>query len=156
MRSSDLTGRLTTLQVWKRGDERAPHKPLLILYALGQLRRNSERLLAYEDIDRALGPLLRDFGPTRGSYHPEYPFWRLQHDGIWEVRTDHPLVDAASKRAPSRGALVDAKAAGGFMRDIYDALKADPTLISVAATAVLERYFPAEVHSAVRTATGLR
>jgi hypothetical protein len=24
------------LQVWTRGDERAPHKPLLLLYALGR------------------------------------------------------------------------------------------------------------------------
>src|SRR5258708_26302042 len=26
-----------SVSVWKKGDERAPHKPLLILYALGKL-----------------------------------------------------------------------------------------------------------------------
>jgi len=31
--------------------------------------------------------LLFEFGPPRKAYHPEYPFWRLQNDGVWEVRT---------------------------------------------------------------------
>jgi predicted restriction endonuclease len=29
--------------------------------------------------------LLRDFGPPRKSYHPEYSFWHLQSDGLWVI-----------------------------------------------------------------------
>jgi hypothetical protein len=36
---SSLQSRIQDLNVWKRGERRAPHKPLLILYAIGKLRR---------------------------------------------------------------------------------------------------------------------
>jgi putative restriction endonuclease len=36
-------------------------------------------------VGRDLTGLLKEFGPPRQSYHPEYPFWRLQNDGAWEV-----------------------------------------------------------------------
>ena len=34
---TELLRRIDRITVWKRGSERAPHKPLLILYALGRL-----------------------------------------------------------------------------------------------------------------------
>ena len=73
----------TTINVWKRGAERAPHKPLLLLYALGKCQRGESRAMPYAEVDPALQGLLRAFGPPRKSYHAEYPFWRLQHDGVW-------------------------------------------------------------------------
>ena len=36
-RTDWLLKQFEDLNVWRRGDERPPHKPLLILYALGQL-----------------------------------------------------------------------------------------------------------------------
>src|SRR4051812_38724860 len=59
------------IRVWARGDERAPHKPLLLLYALGRLSRNEPRLIPYADVDRDLRSLLVQFGPHRKSQHPE-------------------------------------------------------------------------------------
>ena len=40
---------LTRLQVWSRAGERAPHKPLLLLLAMGNLCRGEPRLLPYRD-----------------------------------------------------------------------------------------------------------
>ncbi|MDR5659251.1 hypothetical protein RH915_07095 [Serpentinicella sp. ANB-PHB4] len=37
MNANELKNRIENLSIWKKGDQRAPHKPLLILYALGQL-----------------------------------------------------------------------------------------------------------------------
>ncbi len=44
------------------------------------------RSIHYAKVDRDLRTLLAGFGPSRKSYHPEYPFWRLQKDGLWEWR----------------------------------------------------------------------
>jgi putative restriction endonuclease len=73
--------RFQELSVWQRGSERAPHKPLLILLALGALSRG-QRSLSFEQVETKLVELLKEFGPTRKSYHAEYPFWRLQNDGL--------------------------------------------------------------------------
>ena len=65
------------LQVWKRHGVRAPHKPLLLLLALGRVMNNEERLVSYPEIEGRMKELLRRFGPPRHSYHPEFPFSRL-------------------------------------------------------------------------------
>jgi putative restriction endonuclease len=58
---------------------------LLALYAIGRVLRREPRMVAYAEVDRDLGKLLMEFGPRRQSYHPEYPFWRLQNDELWEL-----------------------------------------------------------------------
>lgn len=75
MNSIDLRERIKNLSIWKRRDERAPHKPLLILLALGQMQSKNTRLLPYEEVKNNLKNLLIEFGPTRGSYHPEHPLY---------------------------------------------------------------------------------
>jgi hypothetical protein len=75
----------------QQGGQRAPHKPLLVLYALGRWSQGNQADIPVKDIDRDLTLLLKEFGPPRQSYHPEYPFWRLQNDGAWQVRADGPL-----------------------------------------------------------------
>jgi len=59
---------ITGLNVWKRGDQRAPHKPLLLLYALGRCLQGRDRLIPYEDVDRELKKLLLEFGPPRKAF----------------------------------------------------------------------------------------
>jgi putative restriction endonuclease len=70
MSSAALLTRFDRLNIWKQGDQRAPHKPLLVLYAL-----------------------LHEFGPPRKSDHTAEPFWRLKNDGVWVVQApaDLPL-----------------------------------------------------------------
>src|SRR4051794_9044833 len=76
--------RFDGLTVWKQGDQRAPHKPLLILYALGQWSRGQIKM-TFREAEPRLRALLKEFGPPRKSDHPEQPFWRLQRDGVWLV-----------------------------------------------------------------------
>ncbi len=109
---------ITGLKVWKRGDQRAPHKPLLLLYALGRCLRGEDRLMSYEIVDKDLKKLLLEFGPPRKSFHPEYPFWRLQSDGLWEI----PDAEKFQKRKSSidipRSALFENSIRGGFREDV--------------------------------------
>ena len=45
-------------------------------------------------IDGELRELLIEFGPGRKSYHPEYPFWRLQNDVVVFARKQSPATFA--------------------------------------------------------------
>jgi hypothetical protein len=46
----DILKAFDRINVWSRGSERAPHKPLLVLYALGQLSRGGPNLVAFRDL----------------------------------------------------------------------------------------------------------
>ena len=85
MNREEFLKSLGGLNVWKRGGERAPHKPLLLLLALGRLSQNENRLVRYEEVETRLRRLLESCGPPRKVTHPEFPFWHLQTDGIWEI-----------------------------------------------------------------------
>ena len=83
------------LTTWKRGSQRAPHKPLLLLYALGKWK-NGRRDFPWAQVKVDVAYLIEQFG---GNARPEAsnPFVRLQKDGngrIWTV--DGPLVLDAS------------------------------------------------------------
>ena len=58
MEGADLEGAFSRLNVWRCGGERAPHKPLLALYALGRCARGEPRLIPYRDIDERVRELL--------------------------------------------------------------------------------------------------
>src|SRR3954464_13679087 len=90
MDSKAVLKRFDALNVWKQGDQRAPHKPLLILYALGRWQQGITEV-TFLEAEPALTELLRRFGPQRKSNPPEQPFWRLQNDGVWVVRAPSPL-----------------------------------------------------------------
>jgi putative restriction endonuclease len=79
--------RFDKLNVWKRGSVRAPHKPLLVLYALGRWQ-NGETQIPFSEAVTPLTELLRDFGPQRMTFHPEHPFWHLENDGVWKVESE--------------------------------------------------------------------
>jgi putative restriction endonuclease len=62
MTPEDIKSRFNNLTVWRRGGERAPHKPLLALYAIARLLRCEPRMIPYVEIDREVGKLLMEFG----------------------------------------------------------------------------------------------
>jgi putative restriction endonuclease len=108
------------LNVWKRGAERAPHKPLLILLSLGRLAHGEGRLISFEEIEPQLRELLQEFGPTRKSYHPEFPFWYLQSDGVWEVSNPENLSMRKGSSNPTAAELRRKRARAGFPEKLYD------------------------------------
>ena len=67
MNVQELTSRIISLNVWKKGDQRAPHKPLLLLLALSRIANNQPRLMAFDVIEKVLAQLLEDFGPSRAN-----------------------------------------------------------------------------------------
>lgn len=138
------------LTVWQRAGERAPHKPLLLLLALGLLSRGTT-LLPYAEYEQKLADLLREFGPSRRTLHPEYPFLRLPKDGVWEVvRRDEPVGGGDSVTGLRRSGAV-----GRFPAALRAALESDRRLIGQVARLLLEAHFPASVHQDIMDAVGL-
>jgi putative restriction endonuclease len=129
-----LLHQLESINVWRSGTQRAPHKPLLLLMALAGVLRGEARLQPYVQIEEKLRALLTEFGPYRQSYHPEYPFWRLQNDGdFWEIpQRDAVLKDLQGRKRTGDvppSVLREHDATGGFSQEAYDALKDDPRLV---------------------------
>ena len=155
----ELLARVTQVVVWKQGEARAPHKPLLLLWALARIQRGEERLFSYADLEEPLANLLVDFGPSRRSYHPEYPFWRLQNDGIWEIPERELLIEAISDRRRQGDVppaiLHQHRARGGFSEEIDARLRANPVLLERITHAILYAHFPASIHDDILDAVGM-
>jgi putative restriction endonuclease len=101
------------------------HKPLLLLYALARVVDSHGRFVSFRELDKPLRYLLRLFGQSRRSVHPEYPFWRLQRDGLWEVPNGELLPRRNGSKDPLRTALIRRDTQGGFPEQIYGALRDD-------------------------------
>ena len=154
MTADEIRSLVNQLSVWRKGDQRAPHKPLLLLLALGRCLRGEPRLASYSEVDPPLRRLLADFGPPRRSIHPEFPFWYLQNDGLWELAHSDRLV-VKSRRSPSKGKLLEHDIQGGFSEPVQRVLKDDPALVAELAGKLLETHFPATLHGDILQAVGI-
>lgn len=155
MKTAELIRRFTGLKVWRRGSERAPHKPLLLLLSLSRAAGGQTRLTSFSDLEEPLTRLLRDYGPPRKSAHPEYPFWRLQQDGLWEVVSEEPMSLRVSNNDPPRSELRAKRAAGGFTQEVYDQLRKNPGLVAEVAQRLLDANFPSSLHEDILGEVGL-
>ena len=150
-----LEGRVANLTIWQRRGERAPHKPLLMLYALGRVLRGEPRLVPFETIDAKMRELLLEFGPPRRSLHPEYPFWRLQNDGLWIVESDGPMTPRVGHEDPRKSELIARQARGGFPQELQRVLQASPPLVHRLADQLLSAHFPETTHEDILASVGL-
>jgi putative restriction endonuclease len=143
------------LAVWRRAEERAPHKPLLVLYAIGRLIHGKRDML-FSEIEEPLTILLKEYGPDRKVYHPEYPFWFLQSDGFWLLdNAEKCRVRVGNTNAPAVE-LRKHMVTGYFRKDIQEALIANKLLIAEIAAVVLESHFPTSLHSEILEACGIQ
>jgi len=155
MREDELQAKFAGISVFEKDGYRAPHKPLLILLAIGRAIRNQPRLAYYSDLEEPLAGLLHDFGRPAATVHPEYPFWWLQTDQVWQVESDGPMEPRKGHRDPKRSELLLKHARGGFSGEIYDYLSANPQRAAAIAKDVLERNFPNSLWDDVLSAAGI-
>ena len=150
-----IIAQFQAIQVWRQGDKIAPHKPLLLIYALAQCKQGAPRLIPYSQIDYDLTQMLIQFNQVSQSQHPEYPFWRLQNDGLWEIPGADQLVTRKSNTDAKRSELLRHNIAGGFHQALYDVLRRRTDLIDQLVKTLLDGYFPPSHHDSVREAVGL-
>ena len=141
--------------MWKKGGQRAPHKPLLILLAISYCVQGNGRFTSFAEINDKLKQLLIEFGPTRKSYRPEYPFWRLQHDGLWELTNTNAFASQVGKGDAKKKDLISFDVHGGFSQEIYNFLMSNQNEIPSIASSILEKNFPSSIHEDILQAIGL-
>jgi putative restriction endonuclease len=149
-----VLSRFDELAIWRQGEHRAPHKPLLVLYALGRWRAG-QKAVGYRQAEQDLTNLLREFGPPRKSDHPEQPFWRLQRDGVWVVHAPADIEKKTGDAIPRVGELRARDVQAEFSPEVQAALSSNPALAADIALRILERHFPESIHPEILNAVGL-
>jgi putative restriction endonuclease len=142
--------RLASLRQHQRGGQRSPHKPLLVLLALGRLLATGSSALPWSMAETALADLVAEFGPpsrTGRAQSAAYPFTRLRADKVWVLDRDVQM-DLV-------GPLADGHVTGRFEASVEAALTARPALIRAAARELVMSNFPDTVAPDVLEAVGL-
>jgi len=145
-----VLARLGSLRQHQRDGQRSPHKPLLVLLALGRLAVAGSSELPWTEARAKLADLIAEFGPssrTGRAQSAAYPFTRLRTDGIWVLDQDVPM-DLV-------GPLARARVNGRFEESAEAVLLAKPALIGAAARDLVLSSFPATVAPDVLEAVGL-
>ena len=151
--NEDITRRFESLQVWRSGTKRAPHKPLLLLWALGRCLHGYPRLTSFDHVDTELRKLLYRFGPHRKTVHTEDPFWRLQRDEVWEIDRPDRVRSTADGSGALKSDLRKHATQGGLRAADYRAFKSDPNLIFRIAGSLVASHFPITLHDEIFEAT---
>jgi len=149
----ELRARVAALSVWSQNGERAPHKPLLLLLALGHFA-SGQRDLPFSVVEPALADLLRAFGPPRRP-QPELPFWWLRSDGLWELSGTGSLTMRKGSNAPTVTSLRKEDPIGRLPDEVRATLRAHPALTIELARTILAAHFPASLHGEILGAVGL-
>lgn len=148
--ASAVEQRLGALRVHQQNGQRSPHKPLLVLLALGRLAATGSSELPWSAAEAQLAQLIGEFGPatrTGRAQRAAYPFTRLRSDGVW--RLDHEVpMDLVRP-------LAEHRVVGRFESSLEAALRADPRLVLSAARGLVSSHFPDTVAPDVLTAVGL-
>jgi putative restriction endonuclease len=152
----EIVRRFLDVKAWQRGDERAPHKPLLLLWLLARVQEGKEARVHFSQIEEPLRDLLIRFGPKRASYHPEYPFYHLKNDGgLWSLEgieriertrqgnTDPTLTEL--RRVDPRGVLDPG---------LCSALRSRPDLVNRIAHEILDAGWDPSYHEDILDAVG--
>jgi len=150
LNSKTLQTAISNLTVWRKGDQRAPHKPLLLLYVLSEYKKGHGRLFHYgNEIHRPLLDLLQSFGPQRREHYPTMPFWRLQGDGFWEVKNADLCSPQKGSKEPPQREIIERDVIGGFDEGAFELLHREPLLVNKLALQILREQFPESVQELV-------
>jgi putative restriction endonuclease len=144
----NLIERIDAINVYKKGTNRAPHKPLYLLFLLASQQKGKPRMLAFSEVSSILSKALQLFGHRTASVNPEYPFWRLQNDGLGQV---HPSSSSAyelrqGNNDPKKSSLLKRGATGGLIEADFDLLAEQSQLFDEVCHRILDNHFPTSIH----------
>lgn len=137
------------LRQYQGDGRRAPHKPLLVLLALGQMASTGSSTMPWSVVKSRLGELLAEFGTPSNSpvSSAAYPFTRLRTDGVWQLSRDVPNDNV--------GPLDSEPIDGHFTPEIEKELLESGEVFNAVARSLVESQFPLTMAPDVLTAVGL-
>jgi putative restriction endonuclease len=141
---------LTSLRQHQHNGHRSPHKPLLMLLALGRLSTTGSSRLEWSAAEQSLAALIAEFGQpskTDRAQSAAYPFTRMRADGVWVLDADVPM-DLVRP-------LVDGNVTGSLPSPLERALLANPALVMNVARLLVTSNFPDTVAPDVLEAVGM-
>lgn len=149
MSEAEVLASLASLRQHQHRGRRSPHKPLLVLLALGQVAATGSSALAWPTVATRLADLIRDYGPPSAAAPAQraaYPFTRLRSDGIWTLDHDVPM----DRVRP----LATRQVVGRLAPALENALR-DPAIAAAAARHLVDAEFPPTIAPDVLVAVGL-
>ncbi len=143
-----------SLRQWTNNGLRAPHKPLLALWAIGRCLRGEDRLARFDTVYGELLLLLKEFGPHRQKHRPEFPFWRMQRDHVWEIPQRKCVRESPNGEASLRD-LRRLNVEAGLPKRIFDTFREHPDNAILIAQELVEAHFPESRHNEILSAVGI-
>jgi putative restriction endonuclease len=131
----EVLARFAGLRLHQRDGHRSPHKPLLVLLALGRLAATGSSALPWSQTEAQLGNLIAEFGPAAQESRRQraaYPFTRLRRDGVWVLDRDVP--------EDTIGTLAAEPVTGRFDPEVEKILAEDPGLRASVARAMVDSH----------------
>ncbi|MER7534445.1 HNH endonuclease signature motif containing protein [Streptomyces sp. NPDC097704] len=150
-----LVRRVRDLAPAQRGNGRSLHRPLLLLWAVGQAAAGQPRQQPWTQIRDSVTPLLARYAGGQGSQAALYPFWALRNNGLWEVEGGEDFSLTSGGRRPTKATLDEANPMAGLPKDDHELLTQDWALTARIAGSLLLRFFP-DVMEEVAHAVGLQ
>ena len=139
--STTLQHAIENITIWRKGEQRAPHKPLLLLYVLSQYQRGHARMFDYaSEIRDELHSLLERFGPQRRQYQPDMPALAPERRRLLGAAQQRTVFNQGSRQPPSKE-LELCHVAGGFDEPHFALLNRNKKLINTLAHQILGRTF---------------
>ncbi len=122
---------------------------------IGRASRKELREVGFSEIADQLTDLLKEFGPSRSSYHPEYPFWHLCNSEFWHVQDAEDMPLKKSGHSPTKKTLLNFNAIGCVKKDLWQELLSNKSLRIELSDKLLYEFWPETLHSAIRQSVGL-
>ena len=151
----DIERRYAAIRTHGSGEQRAPHKPLLLAWSIARCIQGLERLVPFEFAQPRRVAMLDAFGPhRRNRARAEYPFWHLKNDErLWEI--DAPIAGMVDEIAqPSARRLRELGVRAGLSEDDYAHFRANPRTAWRTAARLIDLHFPESLRDAVLSAAG--
>jgi putative restriction endonuclease len=152
----DFLERLRRINFYRNGNQRAPHKPLYLLYNIATLQKGLPRLQLFEDIQPTLNEALCRFGLANKNQNPHYPFWRLQNDNLAEVSPPSGYGLRQSSNDPKKSSLLKLNARGGLLKKDHALLVNNAALQTQSIHELLDAHFPISIHEDILSFFNLR
>ncbi|MFD4654135.1 HNH endonuclease [Kitasatospora sp. NPDC058444] len=140
--------RVGSLRPTTRKNEPASHRPLLVLWAIGQALAGAPREQPWRETRTALAPLLEKYGKVQdGAQAAHVPFAALVGNDLWEIEPTglhaepHEAAGQPKPRRPTLDVLDRLNPKAGLPEADHQLILAQPEVAAEAAAGLILRYF---------------